>query len=347
MKNRIVWGIICLVFLLAWGIQSGAANEPTAYLALVVEITGEVFIQPKDTPKPVQARWGNYVYQGDFIKTGANAHVSLLFSDGTMIELSENSQVSIKQHPGGSPTARTTAPNEKEKVIPHLNRLQIKSLPFQKPEVTVARDGSLRLFPAIRATETDTLLISPRLTTIATQRPEFRWTSPYPGAKYTLTLSDTSGKIASYQTGQTRFQIPDTLAWGKSYLWTINITHQLMPVGRTAATKFRVIEKEKFVEYQELLEKVARLNLSERDPNYNLFIMGYTYLKYDLLENAIGEFQQLAGKNPAAPFPHEALCRLFFEQQQMEKARQEYQTWCHLLKDESWRGERLPEFSHE
>lgn len=333
-------GIVCLILLVVFGLKFGMTAEPTTYLALVVEMSGEVFIQPKDTSELVKARWGNYVYQGDFIKTGANSHVSLLFSDGTMIDLSANSQVSIKQHPGGSPNTPTTAQNNQEKVVPQLKRLQIHSLPFRKPEKTVAEDGSIRLFPAIRNTEIDTLLISPRRTTIVTQQPEFQWNSPYADAKYTLTISDTSRVIATYETSQTKFKLPDPLSWGESYIWTIKMTRRLMPVGRTAATHFSVIQKDKLQEYQELLKKIENLNLQERDSNYYQFIMGYAYLKYNLLENAIEQFQRLARNNPDSPFPHEALCRLFFEQQRIEKAKQEYKIWCHLLKKKSCSGEK-------
>lgn len=334
MKTKIHCLVYIIILFMISASTNGQAKEPGDYLALVVELKGEISVKRKDTKDFTAVMWGNYIYQGDLVKAGSESQVSLLFANGTMIELSANSQMVIKQHPGLNSDAVTTAENEPEKVVPQLSRLQIKSYPFKPPEVQIAKDGSQRLFPTIRSADVDTLILSPRMTTINTQTPEFKWSSKGEDMEYRLTLSDANGTIWQTTTKDTHVESRVTLRWGESYVWTLDVYRGVQRVQGPFSTQFKVLSQQDFHDFSLLLKKMQKLDADKRSKNYYHLIMGFTYLKYDLIEKAIEHFRELAQANPAAAFPHEALCRLYLDQQLQDKAQAHYRKWHNLLEAE-------------
>lgn len=330
-NNRYLFIFGLVLYFIFSGPAGLKAESGENYIALVVEIRGEVLVQRKDSLRFTEVTWGSYIYQGDLVKAGLESHVALLFSNGAMIELSENSQMQIKQHPGLDPNSATTDDNKNEKVVPELRRLRIQNMPFPKPRIVIAADGSHRLLPQRRITETDTFIISPRMSTVSTPTPKFKWSAPYPNLEYKIVITDSLGLTRSYRTTNPEWQCTDSLEWGKQYVWTLGIYQDFKRVYGPFSTKFRVISKARFSEYHKLLKKMKLLSSDKRSKNYYHLIMGFTYIKYYLIDKALTHFQILARENPATAFPHEALCRLYWDQQRFEKAQQEYDIWHNLL----------------
>jgi len=342
MKNFILRKVLFLLLIGSQWVPALMAAEKNDYIALVIELSGNAFVRRNSQPEFVPIKWGNYLYQGDVVRTSDSSHVMLLFSNGAMVNLSATSQLTIEQHFGLNPNVATTQQNEHQKVVPQFEQIQIAHAKSLKMQVIVAADGSLRLQPTerkfdpnIRDFNSDTLLISPRMTTIPTTEPVLKWHSPYQDAEYTVTLADTVQILWSYKTKKTEFKVPYPLEYGKIYLWSVTFQRNLKKVKGPIASKFQVIEQTQLEEYKQLLQKIPVLKEQNRSNSYYHFILAFTYLKFNLIEKAIPHFQTLARINPETPFPHEALCRLYWDQDLDDNAMREFQIWQKLLAQNS------------
>jgi hypothetical protein len=89
-KRRIIFGLIGL--LLA---SSSFSQEKKIAAGILVNISGQVWIQKLGENKFVRAKSGEIIYEGDTIKTGPNSRAGLVLKDGGEIKISQNTVLTV------------------------------------------------------------------------------------------------------------------------------------------------------------------------------------------------------------------------------------------------------------
>lgn len=130
------------------GGQCATAKRPIAALK---EVTGIVKLQSSETKKIIPGTAGGILYNGDRIMTGDKAGAALLFVDGSMLKIQENSEVTIEAQrkgeqqldtkvdlPLGQVWAKVTKRNTKFDIETPSSVASVKGTEFL---VTVEEDG--------------------------------------------------------------------------------------------------------------------------------------------------------------------------------------------------------------
>jgi hypothetical protein len=331
-KRALTQGLLLFLLPVLLLAQEKPTEDPRInYVALVVQMKGDIQVQRNDSKKVETVMWGNYLYQGDRITTGKNSQVSILFSNGIMVDVEAGSAFTISNHPGAEPNSPTTKYNIRDKVIPDLDRLKMKELLIKRYQESFAADGSVRLSPSLRDVYRDTILIFPRKTTITNLQPTFRWQSLYQNATYEISLFNDGKLLWSYRVNQPKFTAPAPLEWGKSYQWQVKILKNLSPAGRLETSAFWTIEQKQRNEFLTLVQEVRKKNFGRVSEEYYNFLMAHTHLKYELRDEAIAYLKAIAQTNPNFAFPNEALCRLYGDKDLYYKVDTEYTRWQQAL----------------
>ncbi len=281
------------------------------YQALIIELTGEARIYRQGQKSGIPVQWGSYIYQGDTVRTGEKSRIKLLFHDGDMIVLGNNSEMAIDTHAGKDPQKATTAANEKGKAIPILDSLISISHLMSKKKIVSTPGGDLMITSEMRSTCEDSFMLYPRNHVIDNLQPTFKWTSSVENASYKLTLFHNNQKIKEVTTKSTEIKCPVKLEWGKTYQLKFEISRDLRPLSSGLVTFFSVMTREDYEQYRQILKELAALQAKKPNDDYYHFLLATTYKKYLLLDKAINEFQILAEKNPTQLFPNEALTALY------------------------------------
>jgi hypothetical protein len=85
--------------------QVGPPNGVAAPIGKVVSVSGSVTIEhtaavvlQANLPSPqLEAKVGDFVYQGDVVQTGSNAKAAITFTDGTAFNLSSNARMELNE----------------------------------------------------------------------------------------------------------------------------------------------------------------------------------------------------------------------------------------------------------
>lgn len=308
-----VGALLCLILL----IESVLADAGTGYIALIIELKGTVLIKRKNAQKFEQAIWGSYVYEGDQVQTKSKSKVSLLFSNGNMIALNENSSMTLmKQSEHDKLVPKTKESKDAEKMSPEPERLSLDSLTFQKLTIRTTKDGKIQIYPGIRPLilQPTEALLFPRQTNIITQRPIFIWEALDNCQKYKIVLYNDKQRLWSYVINETQLRFPDEkppLEYNQSYTWTLFKINQFDTI-KVAATYFYILSLEENKKVVEIEVKIKQMqNTSEE--NYCEFLQAVAYEKFGLQYKTMAQFEQLIELNPKSPFPHEARARLYHD----------------------------------
>jgi len=298
---------------LSLSIESVIADAGTGYIALVIELKGTVLIKRKHVEKFENAIWGSYVYEGDQVQTKSKSEVSLLFSNGNMIALNENSSMTLKkQAENDKLIPRTKESKDAAKMSPEPERLSFDSLTYQKLVIRKTKDGQIQIYPGIR--QSGETLLFPRQTAIRNRRPTFVWHELSNTQKYKIVLYNDERRLWSYLTEENQLPFPVNilaLDYNQSYTWTLyKINH--FDTIRVASTCFHVLNFEEIKRVTEIEDKIKNMKANSEE-NYCEFLKAVAYEKFGLRYEAMAKLKQLSEKNPAAPFPHEAIARLYYD----------------------------------
>ena len=91
---------IVLTLLLLFPFSLLAQNSGSA-LAVISDVQGSVFLNTAGSEEPLKAVFGTQLVQGDQIETGRKASVTMLFSNGNLISLGANSNITISGNQSG------------------------------------------------------------------------------------------------------------------------------------------------------------------------------------------------------------------------------------------------------
>lgn len=89
------YAVYSLVIVLLLSFTGSALAEAKRPVAALKEVVGVAKIHRADTKQNTSANVGTILYNGDRLNTGDRAAVALLFIDGSMLKIKENSEVTI------------------------------------------------------------------------------------------------------------------------------------------------------------------------------------------------------------------------------------------------------------
>jgi hypothetical protein len=297
-KDRLTISILLTVLLLYP--CNIIAQSSTAALAVISDVKGTVTLNRSGNAEPLKAVFGTRLSQGDQLETGRKASVTMLFSNGNLISLGPNSNITISGNQSGNPSRNIGAG-----MAANLSDLAMRQ--DQRGEMGVLMD--------LRSDETSQQIIplSPCNTMISTNMPVLSWESKKPADEFVVRLYNGEGLVWEKRTTATHLEFPGDesgLEFGASYFWNVE-GEDLINSFRSLNQKFTVLNEEKIYEIKEEEKKLSGL-FSDDPGNSSLnSLLGAYYAKVGLFEDAIRAFEQVRDANPEATLPHEILGGLY------------------------------------
>ena len=275
-----------------------AQNSPS--LAVISDVQGTVYLNKVGVDDPLRAVFGTQLGQGDRVETGKRASVSLLFSNGNLISLGPNSNITISGNQTNGPSRNIGAG-----MAGNFSDLAMRQ--DNKGEMGVLMD--------LRSNETSQQIIpiSPCNTMIASNMPILKWESKKPADEFVIRLYDGEGLVWEHRTTATSLEFPQNeaaLKYGQSYFWSVE-GMDLINSFRSLNQKFTVLQEEKIKEVQQEKQKVLATFSDDPDNSSLHSLLGAYYASMGLLEDAIREFETVRDANPEATLPHEILGGLY------------------------------------
>ncbi len=276
------------------------AQNSGSYLATISDVRGTVLVNIAGNDEPMKAVFGTQLFQGDQLETGKKANVTMLFSNGNLISLGANSNITISGNQSGNPSKNIGAG-----MAGNFSDLAMRQ--DNKGEMGVLMD--------LRSDETSQQIIplSPCNTMIPTNKPGLKWESRKPADEFVVRLYNGEGLVWEKRTTATHLEFPEDeagLEFGTAYFWNVE-GEDLIQSFRSLNRKFTVLPEEKISEIK--LEKEKLVGLFTEDPNSSSLhsLLGAYYASAGLLEDAIREFELVRDANPDATLPHEILGGLY------------------------------------
>lgn len=282
-----------------------AGTEP---VALVVQVNGEIGVQPAGAATRRRAAVGTPLHAGDRVLVGSGGRAVILHRSGRME--SAAAPVTIPEPPQGQAAAGLFA--QTLRTMSQVATTDARSQPN--------RQGMIR--PIAGAA----VPISPRNSIrVLDVRPVFTWFA-VPGAEaYVVQIKGPDGRIVRYTTTRdTVWSLPRgaaALIPGARYEWTV-ASH---PAGRAAPVQwFEVATGEQFAAVAAATRQILEAGL---DPNEDgLFLLAVAYRDADLLYESLAALERLSarGGGGGAPF-HQLRAEILDALGELDAARQEFE----------------------
>lgn len=314
--------IACLLILfLLFPIALFAQNNTSA-LAVISDVQGDVLLLKVNQVEGTEAVFGMKLEKGDQVKTEKKASVTLLFSNGNLISLGPNSNITISGNQNGD-----QATNIGAGMAGNFSELALHQ--DNKGEIGVLMD--------LRSDETAQQIIpmSPCNTMIANIKPRLLWESKKPADEFVIRIYNSQGLVWEKRTTDTHMDFPEgeqALEYGSSYFWNVE-GEDLINSFRSLNQKFTVLTAEKIKEKKLEEEKLAGLFADDQNNSSLHSLLGAYYAKCGLLEDAIIKFEIVRDANPGATLPHEILSSLYSDVGQKDLAIAELQKALLLEKE--------------
>ncbi len=281
------------------------SQQVTKCLAVITEINGDVLFKKANNSEFVKTFWGAQLYQGDQVKTSKESGVSLLFSNGNLIDLGSNSMITI--------SIKSSSENETKKAVKNIGSELIADF----STLTLRRDdkGEIGALVGLRTVYIDrqVVLISPYKTFINTNLPSFSWFSKKSFDNFNVKLYNSNGLLWSKEISENKMEYPEDkegLKYGESYFWHVE-GEDHNDIYKSANHGFAILSKEKSNEVEAQEKRIKNLFGSDQYSSSYHLVMGSYYIKNGLLVDAITEFKAISEINPEAALPHEILGKLY------------------------------------
>lgn len=294
---------ICFSFVLALLLlfpRNIVAQNSTSALAVISDVQGSVYLNKPGSDEPLKAVFGTQLVQDDQVETGRKASVTMLFSNGNLISLGSNSNITISGNQSGNPSRNIgagMAGNFSDLAMRQDNR------------------GEMGVLMDLRSDETSQQIIplSPCNTMILTNTPGLKWVSRKPADEYVVRLYNGEGLVWEKHTTTTSLEFPQDepdLEYGASYFWNVE-GEELIHSFRSLNQKFTVLPEEKIKEIKQEEEKLIGMFTDDPGSSSLHSLLGAYYAKAGLFEDAIKAFELVRDSNPEATLPHEILGGLY------------------------------------
>ena len=303
------------------------SQQVTKCLAVITEINGDVLFKKANKSEFVKTFWGAQLYQGDQVKTSKKSGVSLLFSNGNLIDLESNSMITISKKHSSENETKESFKNIESELIADFSIL------------TLRRDdkGEIGALVGLRTVYIDrqVVLLSPYNTLINTNLPSFSWFSKKSFDNFNVKLYNSNGLLWSKEISENKMEYPgdeEELEYGESYFWHVE-GEDLIDTYKSVNQGFSILSQEKSIEVGAQEKRIK--DLFRDDPNSCSFhsVLGFYYIKKGLLEDAIKEFKMISEINANAPLPHEILGKLYNDTGKKDMAIAELQKALQLSKN--------------
>jgi hypothetical protein len=313
------------IFILAFLILSPISilsQHRASVLAVISDVHGEVFLKKVQRAETFKAVFGMQLIQGDQVRTGKKSKAVLLFSDGNLISLGSNSNITIS-----GKQADESTKNIGIGLAGYFSDLAIRS--DNKGEMGVLID--------LRSTETDQtiILISPCNTMIKSNQPVLSWESTKPAEEYVVRVYNDNGLIWEKKTSETKIKITETataLHFGESYFWNVEGI-DMIDSFRSSNQKFTIFSQDKILELESTEEQIKDFFRDDLNSSSFHSVLGAFYAKKGMLEEAIKEFEIVKEANPESSLPHEILGKLYSDVGKKDLAIMELQRALMLEKE--------------
>lgn len=320
--------ILCLMLVLVilLNIQPSFSQDQPQYIALITGLKGSVLLKKAGKSEYEKALWGTHLFKGDQIRTEAGAEVSITFSDGTIIGLGSGGNITISGE-----TLSTKIAGGNVRKVSSAMMADISALTSHKnTNKDVGALAGLRSSGIEQPFE----LTSPYNTLIRTNRPTFTWIPSKPYDKYIVNLYSSEGLVWSSRVSDNYLKFPENqtgLEPGETYFWNVE-GEDLLDNRKSPNYKFSVLSFEKSKEVLDQEKLIRQTFDSDADSASLHSFLGAYYMNQGLLEDAIREFEIIAGMNPDSPLPHEILGSLYSNVGNKDKAIEELQKALALSK---------------
>jgi len=287
------------------GIQLLFPQETPRYIALIMDIKGEVLVKKAKRVEFEKALWGMQLYEGDKLKTLKNAELSLLFSDNNLVSLGPNSTITISKSPSSIKKSKKPILNMDNELMADISMLTLRR----------TSGGDLGALAGLRTGDTEQILElqSPRNSKIKSTQPTFIWNSKGEYDEFRVTLYDSNGPVWTREVKKTQLDYPkneNSLEYGKSYFWHVEGI-ELFESQKSQNQGFSILTHDEVHKVEEQEKNVKKQFDGQVNNNSYHFILGAYYQKKGLLADAIKKFELISKMNPNAPLPHEILGNIY------------------------------------
>jgi len=299
-------GNVCIasILFILTSIQLFPQNEKEKCIAVITDLKGDVEVIKANSDK-IKADWGLQLYNGDRIKTSRASSVSLIFSNGNLVNLGANSSIEISGGNESSEEQFERSGNVNQAMIGNFAALARNR--GQDREVGVLAglrsDGNV---PPIE-------LISPCNTSIMTDKPSFEWKSNIPVDEFEVKIFNKNGLVWSKKTTGNKIDYPEDaekLKFGDTYFWRVE-GEAMLESYKSMNYEFSLLSLEQIEELASQEESIRELlNDNVNSSSYHSLLGAY-YFNMGLFEKAIKEFNIVSEKNPESAIIHEILGQIY------------------------------------
>lgn len=307
--------LIALGFLLFS--DSNFAQKPDQCLGLITGLKGDVYISKDGNGEFSKTRWGAQLYEGYRVKTSAMAEAIIAFSNGNIIKLGPDSNITISDN--NSSETRDQPGIEKVSSASFINLNYLS--PGKEYEKETGALAGLRSKGSSKNIE----LIYPYNSLIKENRPSFTWDPLKEYDTYIISLYDSKGLVWSRESKDTVLIFPEDetgLARGASYFWNVN-GEELISSDKSENAVFTILSSEKLKEETDTEELIKRTFGNNQDSSNLHFILGTYYFNQGLLQDALSEYQAISKIYSNSSYAHRLISSVFNQMGKKDKAIEE------------------------
>jgi hypothetical protein len=269
-------------------------------MAVLSDVHGNVSLKKPQRNNTMRAVFGMQLEQGDQVTTDKDARATVLFSNGNLINLGGNSNITISGNTSGGQSRNIGA-----------------GLAGNFSDLAMRQDsrGEVGVLIDLRSDEATQLIvpITPCNTRICDTRPTISWESTRPADEFVVRLYNSQGLVWEERTEDHSLEFPEgqePLQFGESYFWNVE-GEDLIHTFRSLNQKFTLLKEEEVQQMKTEEERISELFAEDPENSSYHSLMGAYYAKMGLFENAIAEFEKVRDSNPEATLPHEILGELY------------------------------------
>lgn len=286
--------------------------------ALFTALDGEVTVLRPPATGPAPAQILGELFPGDSLKTGADGSATILYQDGKIVTIGNNSRAAISP----SDSVRGGRSGEEGDNAHDPGRLV----------ALIAESEKIAANLAVRGEEDSLALVvyEPGNTALLTGKPRFVW-SLFPGAQsYRIKIQRMGSDIWSVITVDTLLPYPENkpeLAAGTYLVRIAALTIENDTLGMTDRT-IRILTPED----TDTVQYSIRLLREQRPDTFTFHLLAAKiYETQKLRVDAIREYESLLRIKPDLPFVHRSLSILYKENGQTRPANYHYDRWEELI----------------
>jgi hypothetical protein len=293
-----------------------ALADPYAILA---SVKGRVDVAGHDGA-PQRATFGRGLERGDRVIVAPGGSATVYLSDGNVIELGENSTVTI----GGTVKSKGAGGAE----LPGAVYSQVSKFVTAGSRAT----GLVAMSTMRGGEESAPIIEEPRKSDVTTDRPAFRWRAVAGATRYRVSVSGDEGDVWTREVAAPNCDYPSDAAALKrdgDFLWKLEALGDKGTL-REETSVFHVIPAEMATAVDGDLKRIGE-STGAASPAAH-FLAGSYLSARGLYGDAQRHFSELIRLSPDSPSPHEALGNVYRAVGLMDLAAAEFQRALELTR---------------